>query len=118
MTKPSFWWRVAQQLDEAGVTWSQFRSVKEAVAEDIDLSTDNPMFEKLHQPGLGTFPVPSSPMQFSGYARKAPVKAPALGAHTEEVLGDVVGMTDTEISRLFDTGVVQSPNYAVGRDAA
>lgn len=110
--------RIAQQLNEAGVTWSQFRSVKEAVAEDADLSPDNPMFEKLHQPGLGTFPVPSSPMSFSGYERKAPAKAPVLGAHTEEILGDVVGMSDTEISRLFDTGVVQSPNFAVGRTAA
>lgn len=110
--------RIAKLFDDAGVTWSQFRTVKEAVAEDADLSPANPMFEKLHQPGLGTFPVPGSPMTFSGYARKAPAKAPTLGANTEEILGDVVGMTDTEIARLFDTGVVQSPNYAIGRSAA
>jgi len=110
--------RIAALFDEAGVTWSQFRTVKEAVAEDADLSPANPMFEKLHQPSLGTFPVPGSPMTFSGYPRKAPAQAPALGAHTEEILGDLVGMTDTEISRLFDTGIVQSPNYAVGRSAA
>ncbi|WP_432816598.1 CoA transferase [Sulfitobacter sp. JB4-11] len=110
--------RISQQFDAAGVTWSQFRSVKEAVAEDTDLSPDNPMFEQLHQPGLGTFPVPGSPMSFSRHARKSPQKAPDLGAHTEEILGDVVRMTDAEIARLFDTGVVQSPNYAVGRSAA
>jgi 2-methylfumaryl-CoA isomerase len=110
--------KIAAQLDEAGVTWSQFRSVKEAVAEDVDLSPDNPMFQNLHQPGLGTFPVPGAPMTFSSHARTEPVKAPALGAHTEEILGDVVGMDDTEIARLFDTGVVQSPNYAVSRQVA
>lgn len=110
--------RIAKLFDDAGVTWSQFRTVKEAVAEDADLSPANPIFEKLHQPGLGTFPVPGSPMTFSGYARKAPAKAPTLGANTEEILGDVVGMTDTEIARLFDTGVVQSSNYAIGRSAA
>lgn len=110
--------QIARQLDEAGVTWSQFRSVKEAVREDPDLSADNPMFESLHQPGLGTFPVPGAPMSFSAYDRQSPVKAPALGAHTEEILGDVVGMDDTEIARLFDTGVVQSPNFAVSSTAA
>jgi 2-methylfumaryl-CoA isomerase len=92
--------------------------VKEAVAEDADLSTDNPMFETLHQPGVGTFPVPGAPMTFSASARKPAAKAPVLGAHTEEILGDVVGMDDTEISRLFDTGIVQSPNFAVSRHVA
>ena len=107
-----------RQLDEAGATWSQFRTVKEAVAEDADLSTDNPMFETLHQPGLGTFPVPGAPMTFSASRRKPPAKAPVLGAHTEEILGDVVGMDDTEIARLFDAGIVQSPNFAVARHVA
>lgn len=110
--------QVALAFDGAGVTWSQFRTIKEAVAEDVDLSPDNPMFEKLHQPGLGTFAVPSAPMTFSCHARKPAAKAPALGAHTEEILGDVVGMDDAEIARLFDTGVVQSPNYAVSQQVA
>ncbi|MEW9922368.1 CoA transferase [Marimonas sp. MJW-29] len=107
-----------RKLDDAGATWSQFRTVKEAVAEDPDLSPENPMFEMLHQPGLGTFPVPGAPATFSAHARKPAAKAPALGAHTEEILGDVVGMTDGEIARLFDTGIVQSPNFAVSRNVA
>ncbi|MFK7838581.1 MAG: CoA transferase [Sulfitobacter sp.] len=106
-----------RKLDQAGATWSHFRTVKEAVAQDADLTPDNPMFETLHQPGLGTFPVPSAPMTFSAHPRKPAAKAPLLGADTEEILGDVVGMTDTEIARLFDTGVVQSPNYGVSRVA-
>lgn len=110
--------QVAAEFDAAGVTWSHFRTVKEAVAEDADLSTDNPMFEALHQPGLGTFPVPSSPMTFSAHDRKPAAKAPALGAHTEEILGDVVGMDNTEIARMFDNGIVQSPNFAVARSVA
>ncbi|MEM9969337.1 MAG: CoA transferase [Pseudomonadota bacterium] len=109
---------IEKLFDDVGVTWSWFRSVKEAVSEDPDLSTDNPLFEMLHQPGLGTFPVPVSPLQFSANQRPAAAKAPILGAHTEEVLGDVVGMTDTEISQLFDAGVVQSPHYAVSRAVA
>ncbi len=102
----------ADDFNKAGLTWSQFRTVKEAVAEDPDLSTDNPIFTQMDQPGLGRFPVPGSPISFSAAPRTRPEQAPALGAHTEEILGDVVGMCDTEIAQLFDKGVVQSPRFA------
>jgi 2-methylfumaryl-CoA isomerase len=107
----------ATQFDRAGLTWSQFRTVTEALAEDPDLSPDNPMFHMVGQPGIGHFPVPGSPLDISTEPRMPPVPAPELGADTEEVLGDVVGMTDGEIARLFDTGVVESPRYSA-RDAA
>lgn len=99
----------AGDFDAAGLTWSVFRTVREAVSEDPDLSDANPMFEMLDQPGLGQFPVPGHPAVFSGHARKAPSPAPALGADTEAVLGDVMGLCEAEIARLFDTGVVHGP---------
>jgi 2-methylfumaryl-CoA isomerase len=76
------------------------------------------MFQIMEQPGLGSFAVPGSPVTFSDSARKPPQAAPVLGQHTEEVLGDVVGMTDTEIAQLFDKGIVQSPSFARPRSAA
>ena len=57
-------------------------------------------------------------MSFSDAPRTKPQPAPALGLHTEEVLGDVVGMTDREIARLFDKGIVQSPGFSRPRSAA
>lgn len=118
-------WFAARSINEIGpmfdgmkLTWSPFRTIKEAVAQDPDLSTDNPMFHMLDQPGLGRFPVPGSPVCFSDSARVAPRAAPALGQHTEEVLGDVVGMSDGEIGKLFDKGVVQSPDFARARSVA
>jgi 2-methylfumaryl-CoA isomerase len=109
---------IAPLFDNAGLTWSQFRSIKDAVKFDPDLSTDNPMFARLQQPGLGEFVVPGAPMSFSDAPRTKPQPAPALGLHTEEVLGDVVGMTDREIARLFDKGIVQSPGFSRPRSAA
>ena len=85
---------------------------------DRDLSTDNPMFKQVHQPGIGPYLVPGHPAAFSALDRNDPVPAPILGQHTEEVLGDVVGMTDTEVAQLFDAGVVQSPTFAAPRTAA
>ncbi|QUJ75723.1 CoA transferase [Sulfitobacter albidus] len=109
---------IAPLFDKMGLTWSRFRTLKRAVAEDADLSPANPMFREIDQPGAGRFPVPGAPMTFSSGPRKAPQPAPALGAHTEEVLGDVVGMTDTEIAQLFDKGIVQSPDFVRPRTAA
>ena len=105
-------------FDAAGLTWSEFRSVREAMAEDPDLGPDNPMFEMLNQPGLGTFPVPRHPAQFAAATTGPAQAAPILGAHTEEVLGDVARLTDTEIAHLFDAGIVQSDSYRARRTAA
>ncbi|WP_373067600.1 CoA transferase [Thioalkalivibrio sp.] len=99
----------AAEFDAAGLTWSVFRTVREAVDEDPDLSDANPMFQTLDQPGLGRFPVPGHPAVFSGHVRESPSPAPALGADTEAVLGDVMGLCDAEIAGLFDMGVVQGP---------
>lgn len=107
----------ADSFDKAGVTWSIFRSVKEAVRHDPDLGEANPMFSMLDQPGLGRFPVPGCPAEFSAWARTKPAPAPELGEHTEEILGDVARLSDTEISQLFDKGVVESPCYTA-RSAA
>ena len=101
----------ADDFDAAGLTWSIFRTVREAVREDPDLSDANPMFETLDQPGLGRFPVPGHPAVFSGHDQEPPMPAPALGADTEAVLGEVAGLCDTEIAQLFDAGVVQGPRH-------
>ncbi len=101
---------VAELFDQAKLTWSEFRTVKEAVSNDPDLSVDNPMFEELSQAGLGRFPVPGHAASFSEIDRESPREAPVLGANTEEVLSEVTGLDDTEIARLLDKGIVASSN--------
>jgi len=99
----------APDFDRAGLTWSEFRSFARAVHEDPDLSPENPMFAEIDQPGIGRFPVPGSPLSFGALPREAPVRAPELGEHTEEVLADVAGLSPGQIGRLFDQGVVTGP---------
>jgi 2-methylfumaryl-CoA isomerase len=105
-------------FNEAGLTWSEFRTVREAVETDADLSPDNPMFADVMQPGIGQFPVPAHPAAFSASGRVAAQPAPRLGQHTEEILTEIAGCSGIEIARLFDTGVVQSPRFAKPRSAA
>lgn len=97
---------IARLFDEAKLTWSEFRTVKEAVSSDPDMGPDNPIFTELVQEGLGKFPVPGHVADFSEFERQPPCAAPVLGANTEEILSEVTGLDDTEIARLFDTGIV------------
>ena len=105
-------------FNKAGLTWSEFRTVREALAQDPDLSTDNPMFSQVAHPGLGRFLTPSHPASFGVTPRQPTAPAPELGAHTEEILGDVLGLGDGAIGRLFDKGVVDAPGRAGCKTAA
>jgi 2-methylfumaryl-CoA isomerase len=48
-------------------------------------------------------------MGFSAVPREAPVRAPRLGEHTEEILAEVARLPGTEIAELFDAGIVAEP---------
>lgn len=53
--------------------------------------------------------MPSNPLHFEGL-QSVPVKpAPILGQHTDEILADTLGLSDSEIGKLHDTGVVAGP---------
>lgn len=108
----------AATFDAAGLTWSEFRTVREALTSDPDLSADNPMFSQVMHPGLGSLLTPSHPARFSGSVRADPEPAPQLGAHTEEVLAEIVGLSSGAIGRLFDAGIVSGPKQAAQKSAA
>jgi 2-methylfumaryl-CoA isomerase len=95
-------------FDKQGVTWSIFRSFAQVVAEDPDCSTDHPMFSLMDNPGIGTYLVPGTPINFSDSDRMPPQRAPYLGENTDELLSEV-GYTDAEIAHLHDLKVVAGP---------
>ncbi len=103
----------ASDFDAASLTWSVFRSFAEAVHEDPDLSPEaNPLFTTLAQPGIGSYPVPASPLAFSASGRPEPAPAPLLGADTEAILADILGLPSAEIGKLMDAGIVAGPTRA------
>lgn len=108
----------AGDFEARGLTWSEFHTTRQALAEDPDLSADNPMFSQVMQPGIGRYLSPGFPGAFSGHARTPARPAPVLGSHTEEILAEIAGCDGTEIARLFDDGVVASPDFDQSRNAA
>jgi 2-methylfumaryl-CoA isomerase len=96
-------------FDQHGVCWGPYQTFTQLVRDDPRCSTANPMFAKVDQPGVGRVLVPGSTLSFSEVARDMPVPAPRLGQHTDEVLGEVLGLSDHEIGLLHDKGVVAGP---------
>jgi 2-methylfumaryl-CoA isomerase len=107
-----------EEFNRKGLTWSEFRSVREALEQDADMGLDNPMFSNVEHPGLGQFLTPRHPANFAAIATQNAAPAPRLGEHTEEILADLLGLGDKTISQLFDKGVVQAPGYGTNRSAA
>ncbi|WP_374683165.1 2-methylfumaryl-CoA isomerase [Accumulibacter sp.] len=96
-------------LDAHRVTWGPYRSVREALANDPDCSIDNPMFTMTEQPGVGTYLMPATPLDFTAAPRLPAAPAPVLGQHTDQILLEVLGMSEAEVGRLHDAGVVAGP---------
>jgi 2-methylfumaryl-CoA isomerase len=100
----------AKAFDKASVTWSRYRSFAEAIAQDPDCSTDNPMFSLLDHPGIGAYLTPGNPIAFSGVERIPPTRAPSLGENTDEILGEI-GYSDRDIASLHDAKIVAGPTH-------
>jgi len=101
---------IRKLFDEHGVTWAPYRTVRETVEHDSDLSDDNPMFQMVEQPEIGTYLMPGSPLAFGALERDAVGRAPKLGEHTDEILLDVLGLSETEVGNLHDAKIVAGPD--------
>ena len=100
---------IREIFDEHDVCWGPYWTFKELVEKDERCSPANPMFAEVEQPGIGSYLMGCSPLRFDECERLAPARAPLLGEHTDEILADVIGLTDAEIGRLYDEKVVAGP---------
>lgn len=100
---------VEQVFTGTGVCWGPYQSFMQMVSQDPRCSTANPMFSELEQPGIGTYLVPGSPLNFGAFSRQTPRRAPILGEHTDEILTEELGLSDAEVCRLRDAKIVAGP---------
>ncbi len=100
---------IAPLFAEHRVTWGPYRTLRETMRLDPDCSSDNPMFELVDQPGIGRYLVPGPPLDFGEVPRVSPAPAPRLGQHTDEILLDLLGLSEAEVGQLHDEGIVSGP---------
>jgi 2-methylfumaryl-CoA isomerase len=97
---------VRTALDHHGVCWGPYQTFTQLLDDDWRVSEGSPVFESVDHPGIGSLLTPSSPLRFPAEPPVPPAPAPLLGAHTDEVLAGVLGLTGAEIGRLHDDGLV------------
>lgn len=97
---------VARALESHRCCWGQYRDFLGMVSDDPRCSVENPMFQRVDQAGVGSVLSAGSPLRFGAVGDTAVPPAPTLGAHTDEVLTELLGMSDSEIADLHDRGVV------------
>src|SRR5436305_14019 len=94
----------------SGVLWGPFQNFFELVRDDPRCSPANPMFAEVEQPGIGRYPMPGLPLDFGAAPREPTLPAPRLGQHTDQVLSEVLGLPDGDITRLHDSGIAAGPD--------
>lgn len=99
---------IAKAFNKAGVCWGPYQTFSQLVECDPRIR-DNPVFERIEQPGIGCYYMPGSPLRFTDLDRKPVQPAPPLGGNTDEVLANVLGLTAHEIGALHDRGVIAGP---------
>jgi crotonobetainyl-CoA:carnitine CoA-transferase CaiB-like acyl-CoA transferase len=112
------------RLDDALETWAAERDLAGAVdqlvaagipaapARDPRLTVRHPQFAArgFHQvvdhPVNGPLPIPTQPFRVGGVDRWISTPAPRFGQHTDEVLTELLGLTESDLAALRSDGTV------------
>ncbi len=97
-------------LESKGVCWAPYQTFRQGVEEDPDLSVLNPMFEEIEQPDIGRYRAAGPFIDFTNIDKEPVKAAPHLGQDTDEVLATYLQMSDKQIARLHDKGLISGPN--------
>ncbi|MFW0788147.1 CoA transferase [Gordonia sp. CPCC 205333] len=92
-------------LTDAGALWGPYRTMAGVVADHRAGTASETVLVDVEQPGIGSVISSSSPVRFDkSYSGSAP--AARLGQHTDDVLSEVLGLSDADLGRLHDAGTV------------
>lgn len=99
---------IAAAFDSAGVLWAPFRTFQQLLQEEAEVLAVNPVLAKVQHRGVGEYFLPRSSLRFGAFEPSPIQSPPHLGEHTEQVLREVVGLSDTELRELRESGTIAS----------
>src|SRR5690625_3187545 len=97
--------KVREELAKTRILWSPYRTFKDLVSDDALYLKDHPMFEKVSEEGVGSYYAPRSALSVNGSAA-TPQPAPKVGADTDSILTEYVGLDQARLCELADQGIV------------
>ncbi|MCP3441152.1 CoA transferase [Bradyrhizobium sp. CCGUVB14] len=97
---------IAAVFDGSGVLWGPYQDFGQLVRDDPRCSLANPMMGAVVQSTVDGVLTPGSPLGFGKASRRQPTAAPALGQHTDAVLSEILGLSDSAIGKLHDAGTI------------
>jgi 2-methylfumaryl-CoA isomerase len=89
--------KITAALSDTTVLFERYCTFAQVAADPK--VTANPLFSRLHQPGVGEYFAPGMPAAFDGI-HPASTPAPGLGQDTADVLAQCLGLTSADIARL------------------
>lgn len=109
-------WLQSFPTDEAALqTLEQYRIPSAPVMAVADTIT-HPYFKARHMvrtvpdPILGELTIPGFPLKYSAFPELPDLRAPLLGEHNVEVLGEYLGYTAEQVADLRDKGILFAEN--------
>ncbi|HCQ46788.1 MAG TPA: 2-methylfumaryl-CoA isomerase [Achromobacter sp.] len=110
LVEPWFAVRTAAQAEAAltqhKVCWGRYSTVGELLERDPRIGAANPVFERMSTEGIGEYWSAGAAARVAGLDRTPTPPAPCLGAHTDVVLHELLGLDSGAIGRLHDAGIV------------
>jgi crotonobetainyl-CoA:carnitine CoA-transferase CaiB-like acyl-CoA transferase len=109
-------WMQSQPSDEAVLKILEAHRVAAAPVMTVIDSVNHPhykarnMIRTVPDPILGQVMIPGFPLKFSAFPKELEITAPLLGQHGEEILRDRLAMSEADIARLRNQGVLYSEN--------
>jgi 2-methylfumaryl-CoA isomerase len=92
-------------LDKVGGCYGAYQTMKDAASDPV-LVGNNPMFGTAANPSGLLYPAAGSLATIPQLDRAPPQSAPRLGAHSDEILERVLGLSSGQIAALHDKGLV------------
>ena len=100
------WW--LQNLATAGVPAGPINSIDAAL--DEPQARHRGLASEIADDLNGAIPTVTSPMRMSATPPRATLAPPRLGAHSREVLSEVLGLDAAQLDRLTDAGIIATPS--------
>jgi CoA:oxalate CoA-transferase len=93
-----------QEFDAIGLPCGPLNNIAQAAA--LPQVKAREMLVEVEHPRIGRFPLPNTPVKLSRTPGGVWGPSPGLGQHTDEVLRELLGLSDAEIGRLREQGAI------------